>query len=100
MAGLAEVCTHIASISFWLEFTVKIRESMKGKHNRLLHRAGNTQKNWLRSVLHHLHLKSRGLIKVYQIVRLTFCPPVAAVPKIGINILPHYQLIYSIYIQI
>ena len=28
MAGLAEVCTHIASILFWLEFTVKKRESM------------------------------------------------------------------------
>ena len=23
MAGLVEVCTHIASILFWLEFTVK-----------------------------------------------------------------------------
>ena len=28
MAGLAEVCTHIASILFWLEFTVKRMESM------------------------------------------------------------------------
>ena len=27
MAGLAEVCTHVASLLFWTEISIKIRES-------------------------------------------------------------------------
>ena len=27
MAGLAEVCTHVASFLFWTEISIKIRES-------------------------------------------------------------------------
>ena len=50
MAGLAEVCTHIASILFWLEFTVKRRESMTVTDTKAywvalsLHKTENTQK--------------------------------------------------------
>ena len=50
MAGLAEVCTHIASILFCLEFTVKRRESMTLTDTKAywiapsLHKTGNTQK--------------------------------------------------------
>ena len=50
MAGLAELCTHIASILSWLEFTVKRRESMTVTDTKAywvapsLHKTGNTQK--------------------------------------------------------
>ena len=48
MTGLAEVCTHIASILFWLDFTVKRRESMTVTDTKAywvalsLHKTGNT----------------------------------------------------------
>ena len=50
ITGLAEVCTHIASILFWFEFTVKRRESMAVPGTKAywegpsLHKTGNTQK--------------------------------------------------------
>ena len=50
MAGLAEVCTYIDSILFWLEYTVKRRESMTVTDKKAywvapyLHKTGNTQK--------------------------------------------------------
>ena len=31
-----------------------------------LQETGSTQKDWLRSILHHLQLKSQGLIKVFH----------------------------------
>ena len=50
MAGLAEVCTHTASILFWLEFTVKRKKSMTVTDTEAylvppsLHKTGNTKK--------------------------------------------------------
>ena len=50
MAGLAEVCTHIVSVFFWLEFTVKRRESMTVTDTKAcwvapsLHKKGNIKK--------------------------------------------------------
>ena len=50
MAGLAEVCTHIVSVFFWLEFTVNRRESMTGTDTKAywvapsLHKKGNIKK--------------------------------------------------------
>ena len=49
MAGLAKVCAHIASILFWLEFTVKRRESMTVTDKAYwvassLSKTGNSQK--------------------------------------------------------
>ena len=52
--------------------------------------ASSLQKTRNQSILHHLQLKSQGLIKIYQIARLKFCHPI--VPKIDIHLLPRYHL--------
>ena len=87
MAGLAEVCTHIASILFWLEFTVKKRESMTVTDISYtywvapsLQKTANTQKRLVEiDFTSPAAKKLIKVIKVYQIARPTFCRPV--VPK-------------------
>ena len=104
MAGLAEVRAHIVIFLFWLEFTLKRRESVTVPDTKAywvdpsLQKIGNTQK---------------------RLIQINFTSPAAKISKLNqslsvfkANILSSsstesryklpldYQLIYPIYIQI